>query len=98
MQIVIDIPKDKYNAICNGTFDTDGYFKMNLSNAFINGTPLPKGHWILDDNQGVQSVDYLTYHCSECGRGICSKYHEKLSLLKAYPYCHCGAKMEDAIK
>lgn len=53
------------------------------------------GHWILNDNQGVQAVGYLTYHCSECGREICSKYHGKISLLKEYPYCHCGAKMVD---
>ena len=53
-----------------------------------------KGKWILNDNQGVQAVGYLTYHCSECGREISSKYHGKISLLKEYPYCHCGAKME----
>ena len=51
------------------------------------------GHWILNDNQGVQAVGCLTYHCSECGREITSKYHGKISLLKEYPYCHCGAKM-----
>lgn len=51
------------------------------------------GHWILNDNQGLQAVGFLTYHCSECGREIGSKYHGKISLLKKYPYCHCGAKM-----
>lgn len=57
-------------------------------------TPKEKtGKWIRNENQGVQAVGYLTYHCSECGREICSKYHGKLSLLKEYPYCHCGAKM-----
>lgn len=57
-------------------------------------TPKPKtGRWMLNDNQGVQAVGYLTYHCSECGREICSKYHGKISLLKEFPYCHCGAKM-----
>lgn len=61
--------------------------------------PKPKtGHWILNDNQGVQAVGYLTYHCSECGREISSKYHGKISLLKEYPYCHCGAKMESEDK
>ena len=52
------------------------------------------GHWIRNEKQGVQAVGYLTYHCSECGREICSKYHGKMSLLKEYPYCHCGARME----
>lgn len=57
--------------------------------------PKPRtGKWILNDNQGVQAVGYLTYHCSDCGREICSKYHGKISLLKEYPYCHCGARME----
>lgn len=57
-------------------------------------TPKQKtGKWILNDNQGVQAVGYLTYHCSECGREISSKYHGKTSLLNEYPYCHCGAKM-----
>lgn len=53
----------------------------------------PKGKWILNDIQCVQAVGYLTYYCSECGREISSKYHGKLSLLKEYPYCHCGADM-----
>ena len=58
--------------------------------------PKPKtGYWVLNDNQGVQAVGHLTYHCSECGREISSKYHGKISLLKEYPYCHCGAKMEE---
>lgn len=62
-------------------------------------TPQPrKGHWVLNDNQGVKAVGYLTYHCSECGREISSKYHGKISLLKEYPYCHCGAKMESEDK
>lgn len=51
------------------------------------------GKWILNDNQGVQAVGYLTYHCSECNREISSKYHGKMSLLKEYPFCHCGAEM-----
>lgn len=62
-------------------------------------TPIrPKGHWILNDNQGVRAAGYLTYHCSECRREISSKYLGKISLLKEYPYCHCGAKMESEIE
>lgn len=51
------------------------------------------GKWILNETQDVQAVGYKTYHCSECGREIISKYHGKISLLKEFPYCHCGAKM-----
>jgi hypothetical protein len=53
-----------------------------------------KGKWILNEEQGMQAVGYKTYHCSECNREISSKYHGKISLLKEFPYCHCGAKME----
>lgn len=53
-----------------------------------------KARWILNDTQGVQAVGHKIYHCSECGREISSKYHGKISLLKEYPYCHCGAEME----
>lgn len=71
---------------------------INCIAMVVNEPPVtPKqrtGKWVFNDNQGVQAVGYLTYHCSECGREICSKYHGKISLLKEYPYCHCGAKMK----
>lgn len=72
-----------------------GYFCINdfLAIEVLKAEEPRKGHWILNDNQGVQAVGYLTYHCSECGREISSKYHGKISLLKEYPYCHCGADM-----
>ena len=54
------------------------------------------GHWILNDYQGVLPAGYKIYHCSECGCEICSKYHGKISLLKEYPYCHCGARMYES--
>lgn len=56
--------------------------------------PQKKGKWVLNDYQGVQAVGFQTYHCSECGREISSKYHGKMMLLEKFPYCHCGAKME----
>jgi DNA-directed RNA polymerase subunit RPC12/RpoP len=59
-------------------------------------TPQPKmGKWILNDYQGVLPAGYKMYHCSECGREIGSQYHGKISLLKEYPFCHCGAKMQE---
>ncbi|WP_027438749.1 hypothetical protein [Lachnospira multipara] len=58
-------------------------------------TPTRKvGKWILNEMQSVQAIGYKTYHCSECGREISSKYHGKISLLKEFPYCHCGVMME----
>lgn len=40
MQIVIKIPEDEYNKICSGNFEVDGYFKMNLKEAFRNAIPI----------------------------------------------------------
>jgi DNA-directed RNA polymerase subunit RPC12/RpoP len=73
------------------------YEDVVFAKDIINAEPVypeqKTGHWILNDNQGIQAVGYLTYHCSECGREISSKYHGKISLLEEYPYCHCGARM-----
>ena len=35
-----------------------------------------------------------TYKCSECGRLLTNITNGKNSVIKDYPYCHCGAKME----
>ncbi len=74
-------------------YDTDLIEALNMAIKALEQEP-KTGHWILNGNQGIQAVGYLTYHCSECGREIGSKYHVKTSLLKEYPYCHCGAKIE----
>lgn len=83
----------------NFELDYGRCYKTDLDKMAMELPPVtPKqrtGKWILNDNQGVQAVGYLTYHCSECGREISSKYHGKTSLLNEYPYCHCGAKMEE---
>ena len=78
--------------------DEDGFLSDNTVEAHKMAIKAleqePKtGHWIRNEKQGVHAVGYLNYHCSECGREICSKYHGRISLLKEYPYCHCGAKM-----
>lgn len=63
MRIVIDIPKDAYKEIYNGQFDTGGYFKANLRDAFRHGTPLPKGHGRLIDADALfdkfEEVDWF---------------------------------------
>ena len=53
MHIVINIPEDEYNKIYSGNFDADGYFKMNLKEAFRNAIPLPKGHGDLIDKSKI---------------------------------------------
>lgn len=60
MHIVINIPEYEYNKICSGHFDTNGYFKMNLKEAFRNAIHLPKGHGDLKDMGNIQYVFDLT--------------------------------------
>lgn len=106
-QIIMRLANNYYVETCNAcetveieiagrTVEFDGKWWASMANlSFPSVQPeIKTGYWILNDNQGVQAVGYLTYHCSECGREISSKYHGKVSLLKEYPYCHCGAKME----
>lgn len=53
-------------------------------------TPQQKmGNWI--ESKGYDDIDHF-YVCSECGRYINLNHGSKLS---DYPYCHCGAKMEE---
>ena len=42
MQLIIDIPEEKYNTIKNKMYC--GIYDVDVYEAIINGTPLPKGH------------------------------------------------------
>lgn len=56
-------------------------------------TPQQKtGHWIKE--QTIHGWDGYSYQCSECGRSI----HIDIDVenLSDYPYCHCGAKMQES--
>jgi len=47
--------------------------------------PKPKtGHWIIIDD-----CEHFIAKCSQCGR------IEDSRMINKYPYCHCGAKMEE---
>lgn len=46
-----------------------------------------KGKWIEFSN-------HMAYKCSECGRVI-QTTDGRRNVSKHYPFCHCGAKMED---
>lgn len=79
MKVVIDIPKDEYESIISGDFDTDGYFKMNLRDAFRNGTLLPKDHGRLGDLDEVADNlktlrDRLMYYRDEYDHGMYDGY------------------------
>lgn len=48
-------------------------------------TPQPKmGRWIIIDD-----CEYFMAKCSECGELVDSR------MINKYPYCHCGAKMQE---
>ena len=70
MQILIDIPEEEYEFIIKhpeknlmGWLDT----RKALLNAVIHGTPLPKGHGRLIDEQIIS--DYVNSHIQELNTG-----------------------------
>ena len=48
------------------------------------------GHWIRITSGRMREI----YQCSECGRQIEEEGIEALLPIR-YPFCHCGAKMEE---
>ena len=81
MQIVIDISKRIYDHILrtNMLVNSD---RLEVTKAIIDGTPLPKGHWIeVEDNGKI-----LSYQCS-CGCAYKQNFN----------FCpNCGADMRGA--
>lgn len=54
--------------------------------------PKPKkGYWIKEES--LCGWDGHSYQCSECGRSI--HLDTEMEDLEDYPYCHCGAKMQE---
>lgn len=51
------------------------------------------GHWMIDED----STDrfFATYECSCCKRAIIVPHDAMKAVYKDYPYCHCGAKMQE---
>lgn len=50
------------------------------------------GHWI--SHLKLYGCEKDNYQCSECGRSI--QLNKPMEELSDYPYCHCGAKMEES--
>ena len=79
---------------CDGgcVVDTKMYNKVM---AEINSRLLRKipweGHWIKE--KSIFGWDGHSYQCSECGRSI--HLDTEMEDLDDYPYCHCGAKMQE---
>ncbi|MCR5312170.1 MAG: hypothetical protein K6E54_00710 [Bacteroidaceae bacterium] len=55
-----------------------------------------QGHWIMVSDR----TDWYdaTFKCSCCDREIITPYELKGDIYNDYPYCHCGAKMENENK
>lgn len=49
------------------------------------------GHWIKEES--ICGWDGHSYQCSECGRSI--HLDVEVEDLEDYPYCHCGAEMQE---
>lgn len=50
------------------------------------------GHWITVD----KGLKVTSFKCSECGRTV--RDDTGYDVTKDYPYCHCGAKMQEVQK
>lgn len=59
----------------------------------VDAAPVVHAHWKYDTSFGTNKV----YVCSKCNRPIivCPENGQNL---KDYPYCHCGAKMDEEVK
>lgn len=82
-EVVIKLPESVYKEICSGNFDTDGYFKRNLRDAFKNGTILPEGHGRLGDLDEVADKletlrDGWNYYGNEYENGMYHGYDNSL--------------------
>lgn len=79
MQIVIDIPEEKYKSIC------DHYYFMHENEimfAIKNGTPLPKGHGALKDADKLAiAIAMIRDKCNYYG----NEYEQ--ALFQAYDIC-----------
>jgi hypothetical protein len=90
MKIVIDIPKELYEANIKEDLDLNDLW--DLRTAVKNGIPQPKiGRWIKE--KSIYGWDGHSYQCSECGRSI--HLDTIMEDLEDYPYCHCGAYMRE---
>lgn len=88
MQIVIDIGENLYTRLFDMSANTMRDMRAACS-TIRNGTPLPKGHWILKET----GIKITSYYCSECGRYV--KDDTGYDVSKDYPFCHCGADMRE---
>lgn len=98
MKLIIDIPKE----IIKDAKDSPNYYPTHLFEmiwkAVVNGIPYedrPQGKWIIQRHDMAGCF----YTCSNCGRMIRVPLFiddpEDNETLADYPFCHCGAKMQE---
>lgn len=56
----------------------------------VDTAPVVRGQWMLGSAQASKAQ----YTCSVCGRTIMASLIRERAL-KKYPYCHCGARMDE---
>lgn len=79
-----------------GKLDTtleNGIEAYEVAISALSEPPRPKGRWeIYEQLREFKAI----LKCSVCGRDICVPYpYNKKSIIKGYPYCHCGADMRE---
>jgi len=83
MKLIIDIPEEIKYKVYNYGLSLCPSDKDQLIHAIVNGTPLPKGHGRLKDENYLLSIlrceEYETCtwrSCSDCNREKCIKYRD----------------------
>lgn len=57
----------------------------------VEAEPVRHGRWVK-----YWDFDFaVKYKCSECGREVMVPMCSKDPVRKVFPYCHCGAKMDE---
>lgn len=81
MQIIIDIPEERYKKIVESK-EPVAIFRCDVAKVLAGGIPVKSGHWCKSDGHNF-------WECSECGSKVLSE-----NPLKDWNFCsRCGAKM-----
>ena len=83
IQLLLEVDEKEYEDIKRG---------CAMAETLRNAKVLKKAHWIKEES--IYGWDKHSYQCSECGRSI--HLDTVVEDLYDYPYCHCGAKMEES--
>lgn len=90
--------QDTYKQPRYGRGKYDAYYEMLdiIKEQFtIEAEPVVHGHWIETQNRNFETGKWIpTFVCSHCKRIIMLNEKENL---KDFPYCHCGAKMDEEV-